>query len=236
MVQVGKTKEVDGNSAKPRRQSKKSKKVTASTFYTEGLDSLVDSPQGADVAGGSASLEATKHQQKNLTSGENDGNTCPESEPGESEGDGMEEASYEVVTRKSESHWYMIYYDESFNISSDNEDSDKHLDDHKTDQLYSNNKADNYKVNENKDEVDNSSVAKARPPFVFTIPVLKERERKDMERTDEEEDKEATDDEDIGAKKKAFYELLEVGNTFPNLGCCYLISSPTQKLSAEIFK
>lgn len=148
MVQTGTTNEIDGNPKRPPRKPKKSVKKK-STFYPL--------PVVTDCTGCLPMQAVQEDEIQGSTTKENSDlfgvtESCVNSFEDEKE----DSVNYQIKTRKSESHWYMIYYDGSVNISEDEEEGDN-------------------MENSGFDEVDGTSIAQARLPFVYTLPVFKEK-------------------------------------------------------------
>ncbi|KAG7163556.1 Phosphatidylinositol 4-phosphate 3-kinase C2 domain-containing subunit alpha-like [Homarus americanus] len=149
MVLARSKKELDGNSGKTQKGKKKAKKT--STFYSFPED--VDSSECVPVA---------VEQQDELLESKSSG-SLDQLYVTETIGDSLEDENdesdvgFEIKTRKSENHWYMIYYDGSVVISEDEEED--------------------WNGNKERDEVDATSIAVSS--LLSTNPVLKDDEKKE---------------------------------------------------------
>lgn len=115
MVKTGKGKEVASSATSP----KKSKKIKRkSTFYSSPVYPDHEVSESLPV---SPSLPQPGHT-------EDESQSNPENESDEGLTDNVDsvniyDINFQIRTRKSESHWYMIYYDGSIDIT-DDDDSD----------------------------------------------------------------------------------------------------------------
>lgn len=114
MVKAGTSKEVASDSGTSQKKSKKVKRK--STFYsfpvnadhevTEELPTPVTTPAPVEAEDKSPGSENDEDVTDNVDSMDN------------------YDLNFEIKTRKSESHWYMIYYDGSIDITDDDDSDD----------------------------------------------------------------------------------------------------------------
>lgn len=115
MVKGGKGKEVDDNSAASQKKSKKKKRK--STFYSFSAhpdrvpESLPPSPSTPEST-------HTEDEPQNIPEGELEWKLTDDVDSVDAF-----DLNFEVKTRQTENHWYMIYYDGSIDIP-DDDDSD----------------------------------------------------------------------------------------------------------------
>lgn len=119
MVQADMKEKVAGSSGKPASKSKKEKKKRKSTFYSFPLESNTDEslPEKESLP---KKLETNTPDQAHTTDQEPPQQTVSSQDSVSAvEDENDYDVDYEIKTRKSEDHWYMIYYDGTFNISDD---------------------------------------------------------------------------------------------------------------------
>ncbi|XP_050713175.1 phosphatidylinositol 4-phosphate 3-kinase C2 domain-containing subunit beta-like isoform X2 [Eriocheir sinensis] len=116
MVKGGKGKKVDDSSATSQKKSKKKKRK--STFYSFSAHPDHEVPESLPLSPSTPESTHTEDEPQNIPEGELDWELTDDVDSVDAF-----DLDFEVKTRQTENHWYMIYYDGSIDIP-DDDDSD----------------------------------------------------------------------------------------------------------------